>query len=270
MAVIISENYASREFTLGRQRSREIVYDVLGTDDETVVEAQVRATAPPVYGGLGIEDVECVPVEVDAGDAHRGIWKVRVKYQYDDDGSEFTFDTGGGTAHVTQALETVARYAPPGPASCPDTLGAIGASGDRVEGADIVVPSYQFTERHRIADAVVMGGYKGTLFNLTGRMNDAPFKSLDTGECLFLGASGQKRGFDSFWDILYRFAGSPNATGLAVGDITGIAKLGWDLLDIQYAEFADLFAFHLVQRPIGVQVQRVYRFGDFSAMAIGT
>ena len=56
-------------------------------------------------------------------------------------------------------------------------------------------------------------------------------------ECLFLGAAGSKRGADdpsslklrrAGWEITYRFAASPNRTGITVGEITGIAKKGWE------------------------------------------
>jgi hypothetical protein len=54
-------------------------------------------------------------------------------------------------------------------------------------------------------------------------VNDSGFKGFAAGECLFLGAAGTKRGSGD-WEIGYRFASSPNVTGLTVGDITGINK----------------------------------------------
>ena len=58
---------------------------------------------------------------------------------------------------------------------------------------------------------------------MTGKVNDASFKGLDAGECLFLGASGSKRG-EKDWEIAFRFAGSENCAGLNTGDeITGKA-----------------------------------------------
>ena len=42
---------------------------------------------------------------------------------------------------------------------------------------------------------------------------------------LMKNAAGTKRGSGD-WEIAYRFAASPNVTGLTVGDITGINKKG--------------------------------------------
>ena len=40
----------------------------------------------------------------------------------------------------------------------------------------------------------VTPAYYGTLFNITGKVNDASFNGLAASESLFLGASGSKRG----------------------------------------------------------------------------
>jgi hypothetical protein len=64
---------------------------------------------------------------------------------------------------------------------------------------------------------------------------------------LFLGASGSQRGTED-WEITFSFAASPNATGLTVGDITGIEpKKGWEYLWVRYADAED--AETLVKQP---------------------
>jgi hypothetical protein len=159
------------------------------------------------------------------------------------DESVFAFDTGGGTQHITQSLANVARYAPPGQ-TAPNFKGAIGVTADSVEGVDITVPVYQFSETHYIDDAYVTPAYKGTLF-----------------------ASGQKRGGGD-WEINYRFAASPNVTGLAVGDIAGISKKGFEYLWVRYADAEDSAARTLVKRPIAAYVEQVYPYGDLNALGI--
>jgi hypothetical protein len=116
-------------------------------------------------------------------------------------------------------------------------------------------------------DAVVDQAYKLTLFNLTGRTNNAVFKGFAAGEVLFLGASGSKRG-SNLWEITFRFAASPNVTGLTVGSITGIAKSGWDYLWVRYADAEDQNV--LVKQPIAVYVERMYESGNFAGLLIGT
>ena len=110
-------------------------------------------------------------------------------------------------------------------------------------------------------------GYKTTLFVLTGRVNAGVFKGFAAGEVLFLGASGSQRGQDD-WEITFRFAASPNVSGLAVGPITGITKRGWEYLWVRYADAEDQHV--LVKQPIAAYVEKVYPDGDFSGLGIGT
>jgi hypothetical protein len=182
--------------------------------------------------------------------------------------SAYSFDTGGGTQHITQSLETRGAYAASG-VTAPDFRGAIGVKEDAVEGVDVAAPVYHFTETHFKPDDEVTLAYRGALFRLTGRTNDAAFKGLDAGECLFLGASGSKRG-DGDWEIQFRFAALPNKTDLAVGDITGIAKKGWDYLWVRYEDAEDAAARALVKKPVAAYVEKVYEEGDFSLLEIGT
>jgi hypothetical protein len=98
-------------------------------------------------------------------------------------------------------------------------------------------------------------------------VNDTEFRGRAAGEVLFLGATGAKRGRGD-WEITFRFAASPNATGIAIGDITGIAKNGWDYLWVLYEEQEDSTAKALVKYPKAVYVEEVYPEGDFDALEI--
>src|SRR5699024_6424318 len=153
-------------------------------------------------------------------------------------------------------------YAPSGQ-TAPDYKGAIGYNNGNVNGTDILVHSYHFSETHYFA--TVSQAYKNTLFALTGKVNDATFKGLAAGECLFLGATGSKHG-DGPWAVTYNFAGSPNQTGLVVGDITGISKDGWDYFWVHYAPKDDTNAKAVVQQPTAAYVEKVYERGDFSQL----
>ena len=117
-------------------------------------------------------------------------------------------------------------------------------------------------------DAVVTPAYRGALFNLTGKVNNASFKGLAAGECLFLGASGSKRGVDD-WEIAFRFAASPNRTGITVGEITGIAKKGWEYMWVRYADAEDPAAKAIVKKPVAVYIEKVYEEGSFAGLGIG-
>lgn len=105
--------------------------------------------------------------------------------------------------------------------------------------------------------------------NAGGRSAPSRRWGLAAGECLFLGASGSKRGAED-WEITYRFAGSPNRTGLVVGPITGISKKGWEYMWVRYADSEDAAARTIVKKPVAVYIERVYEEGNFAALGIGT
>ncbi len=266
MPVAVLEKFDSRLSIAGDNPSVELRYIVLGTDDDLVAKAELSSESPATYDGLPRQSVQIEPLAND-------IWEGSVRYGTASSApstgeSSFAFDTGGGTQHITQSRNTIGAYAPPGETP-PDFQGAIGVSENGVEGVDVTVPVYQFSETHYLDDSVVTSGYKGGLFALTGRVNDASFKGLAAGECLFLGASGSKRGVGD-WEITFRFAGSPNVTNLSIGPITGIDKKGWEYLWVRYAEVEDEIAQVLVKRPVAAYVEQVYASGSFSALGIGT
>ena len=165
-------------------------------------------------------------------------------------------------------LSTIASYAPAGE-TAPNFKGAIGATKDSVEGVDITVPVYNFSETHIFAAADVDNAYKGVVAALTSKTNNATFKGFAIGECLFLGASGSKRGKGD-WEMRFSFAASPNKTGLTVGDITGIAKKGWEYLWVRYEDAVDATAGALVKKPHAVYIEKVYEAGSYADLGIGT
>jgi len=258
MTITIDEKFDSREATVGESASVDLLYAVQGTEDDLVAKLLVEATSPTTYAGLVRQSYHVVHLG-------GGVWDASVRYgkkePKEPGDSSFSFDTGGGTQHITQSLGTVARY----PAGAPNFKGAIGVTHDAVEGADIVVPIYSFAETHYIPTEDVTGAYKAALFFLTGRVNDAPFKGFAGGEVLFQGASGSQRGEDD-WEITFRFAASPNATGLTIGDIGGVNKKGWEYLWVRYADVED--ANVLVKRPFAVYIEQVYEDGDFDGLGI--
>jgi hypothetical protein len=261
MTIKIFEKFNSREGTEGVQREQataELVYRVEGTRNDGAVRATVEMTLPAFYAGLPFDTYRIEPLG-------NGLWDVTARYSSDPlKESQFTFDTGGGTTHITQSLQTVAKHARPGK-SAPDFKGAIGVTTDSVDETDITVPVYAFTETHAIPAELVTPAYKVTLFTLTGRTNLHMFKGFQPGEVLFLGASGAKRGKDD-WEITYRFAASPNVSGLTIGDIENVDKRGWEYLWVRYADAEDEDV--LVKQPIAVYVERVYEQGNFGLLGI--
>ena len=242
--------------------AHERIYIVEGTDDHDLAMTTLKAAAPTSVGSLVRQNPSIEPLE----DGYT--WVGVVPYARGDS-SAWTFDTTGGTKHITQSLATVNSYAAAGTAT--DHMGAIGVANGRAEGCDIVVPVYRWSETHTFDESDVDYAYKGIIRGLTGKTNNAGFKGCAAGECLFLGASGGLRNDGSEKvDITFRFAASPNLTGLQVGDITGIAKGGWEYLWVEYQPVEDATAKGIALRPRFVYVERVYEEGSFAGLDIGT
>ena len=268
MPITVREKFQSRQTSMGESPQIDLAYTIDGTDDDLAAKAALLAGSPTVYDGLVRKSAQVEPVGP-------GLWDGVVRYTLFDykppavGESTFSFDTGGGTQHVTQSLQTVGKY-PVGAA--PDFGGAVGVTHDNVEGVDITIPVYQFSETHYFDPSYVTPSYQGTLFNLTGKVNNGYFRNCAPGECLFLGASGSRRGTsnDADWEITFRFAGSPNATGLVVGSITGISKKGWEYMWVRYADSEDADAKVLVKKPVAVYIEKVYELANFGLLGIGT
>lgn len=269
MSIVVTEKFESRRSTKGDNPSAELVYTVRGTADDLVARSAAENESPANYDGLPRQTVSVEPIGPDH-------WDATVRYGRSTGGgfpqtgeSVFAFDTGGGTQHITQSKQTVSSHAASG-ATAPDFNGAIGVTADGVEGVDITVPVYQFSETHYLPASQVTQGYKSTLFNLTGLVNNGAWKGFAPGEVLFLGASGSRRGTasDSDWEITFRFAASPNASSISVGPIGGISKKGWEYLWVRYADAEDAGSQAIVKRPVAAYVERVYDEGNFSALGI--
>ena len=269
MPITVTEKFESRA---GDNGSIDLIYVVDGTDDDAAARAALAAEAPATHAGL-VRDDDSLHVEPTGFN----LWEGKARYVKQEftppatGDTVFTFDTTGGTQHITQSRQTMQRRPAPG-TTAPDFGGAIGVTADGVEGVDITVPVFQFSETHYFTNGQVTPSYKGTLFTLTGKVNSGAFKGFQAGEVLFLGASGSRRGTDpdDDWEITFRFAASPNETGLSVGSITGINKKGWEYLWVRYADDEDANAKVLVKKPIAAYVERVYENGDFSGLGIGT
>lgn len=268
MAIEVAERYASR--TLAGDKARR-GYRVTGTTDDAEARAAVLSTAPASVGLLVrlTTDVQVVQTE-------DGIWDAEVTYQIPSGhaievgDSTFTFDIAGQAQRITQSLQTVSTT----PGSARDFKQAIGVNQDangglNVEGVDIQIPTYAFSETHILSDDTVDYPYRGTLFELAGTVNNADFKGLAAGECLMVGVSGHQRA-DADWELTFSFLCLPNRTDLVITDsITVASKDGWDYLWVLYEDFVDSLD-GWTRQAVAAYVERVYERQDFSQLGIGT
>ena len=112
---------------------------------------------------------------------------------------------------------------------------------------------------------------------LTGTVNDADFRGFQSGEVLFLGASGSQQWDedkgDGPWSLSYKFVANANQgagktfPAITIGSIEGIEKDGHDYLWVKYED--SLSQNSVLKLPKAVYVNRVYRRDDFAQLGIG-
>lgn len=285
----INELIESRRYTVGKRL--ELVHHVTGAnEDGEPIEADEVGDLMEAYldenmYGLTRTEIVVTPVFVDTN-GENNIWRVDSTYLNPTTGAfrrlqedqatpttpaTFYFDTTGGTEHILLSKETIASYLPAGADpgdSAPETNLTINMSTDGVGGTDITKPVYRWSETHYFDSDEITESYKGTIFALTGTVNNASFKGFAAGEVLFLGAQGSHEGYDGTREITYHFASSPNETDIAIGDITVSSKKGWEYLWVMYGD--DVSEDMPVKLPIAAYVEKVYDEGDFSSLSIGT
>ncbi|MDO8302566.1 MAG: hypothetical protein Q7T18_04920 [Sedimentisphaerales bacterium] len=261
MAITVAERYLGRSLSRGTNRSAQVEYIIQGTDGDV-------AAADAMYSylttnNLLVWDTGIPYTSTTVEQISDQIWIATVQYGYtntQDTASQVSFDTGGGSQKITQsAVGMAVSLYPASPVI--DFKGAINVDDNSVNGVDIVVPQYNWNEQRYYSS--ISSGYQQTLYLLTGKVNSGSWHGYAQGEALFLGASGSRKGGGS-WEMNFKFAASPNKTGIQIGSITGIAKKGWEYLWVRYEK--NTSGGVLVQTPASVHVHQVYEYGDFSGL----
>lgn len=281
MAIEIYERFDSAKTVDrvgGTGSTAEFSVILQGSDVEADLRQALRIYAPPAYFNLVIQDVQ---IESQIAP---GTWTGKVRYGWPDDDKTqeppntgdalFSFDTTGGTTHISQSKGTTAYgELGQGLAWAPDYGSAINVSKDGVAGVDIITPQLKFTTTAWMpASFVTQDWVTNVLYELTGQTNDATWKKFPRGDLLFLGASGQRRGRGD-WEITFSFAAEKGFTDRSIGPIPLITKRGHQYLWFAYQQEVNdtgSAGKFLVHRPIAAYVETVYDEGDFSKLGLGT
>jgi hypothetical protein len=169
------------------------------------------------------------------------------------------FDTTGATVGLKAAKQHVKSYPDDGEWH----KGSIGVNGQDVQGAQIVIPALKYNFRFKHPQGVLTIDYSRTLARHTGKTNSVKFGPFDPGELLFAGANGSD-GSEAEAECGYQIIASANETGSSVGEITGIAKKGHDLLWIEFED--DTSGGEATKPPKRVHIERVYDEIDFASV----
>jgi hypothetical protein len=285
------EDGDSRQATIVRKgrkaaSSYQKSYKIFGTADDTVLHTAINSeiSANGRYWQYpGVPGMQLMAESYSVSYLGDNAWQVQISYTKDgaEDGTEplkraRSFDTTGGTQHITQSQEYQdvsgyfyeSRY----PSSAANMSGAIGVDSNGVNGVDVVTPQLQWQESYDVPNGYVTSAWIRSVAGVTGTTNNAAFRGFEAGEVLFVGCSGSQEWDDQKgrgpWSLSFRFVASKNVTGKKIGDISGIAKKGHEYLWVRYEDAVESNV--LMKKPKAVYVNRVYKDSDFSALGIGT
>ena len=252
-------------------------YKVFGTADDVELHAAINAevSASGQYWQYpGLPNMKLFAESYSVSFLGDNAWQVQVSDSKDgaEDGTEplkraRSFDTTGGTQHMTQAYAET-KFG----TNAPDQKKAIGVDANGVNGVDVVVPQLQWQESYDVPNSYVTSAWIRGVAGVTGTTNNGAFRGFEAGEVLFVGCSGSQEWDDQKgrgpWSLSFRFVASKNVTGETIGDISGVAKKGHEYLWVRYEDAVDSNV--LLKKPKAVYVNKVYREADFSALGIGT
>jgi hypothetical protein len=233
-------------------------------------------------------------------------------------------DIAGGHEHITQATAdeetTKGRKAlqnwykrtldeagnllepedrPPDP---PPDWGAIGVSGNQVQGCEKYVPSMSWTETWNIPSRILLEAppprdglprhpterdlfegksYIDLVRSMVGKVNrDDPidtrshapkkWRNFNAGEVLFMGARFSINAGASTASVALAFSQRDNMSNFYVGGVQVANKAGWDHLWVEYETLAQNGGGGVWQRPRYVWVAQIYERRDFCDLLIGS
>jgi hypothetical protein len=256
---------------------------VAGTYDKLQAELAILANSDEYTTFTNGMQLPRTQISADA--LGGGVWKGSVTWGTSQDNNKKTpviqFDTDGGTQKITQSLQTLGSYAFPltdvggSPIGVSGTVtnynGAIGVTKDGVEGVEVTVPTFKWTEKWWIPQSLCNAPYLKTLEAATGLTNLNAFRGFNQGEVLFLGASGGGN-LGELWEVTFKFSASTDDDNLTVGSgaiqITGVNKPGWAYMWIRYLDKVDPTSKFAVKVPQQANVEQVYDQTDFAAFGI--
>ena len=231
-------------------------YKIVDVSNKNTAVAYAIASTPAivatVHGILYRQDVQVDRLAWNQ-------WMVEVPYGTRKNiTGDFTwdFDTTGGTLHITQAKQEVARFPA---ADAPDQKGAIAVDQDEVKGTEIIVPAMKINVTFRHPLGVITLPQAKFLGDITGTVNSDTFLTFAPGEVLFLGARGSD-GTDAEATVSYQFAMAKNQSGMTIGDITNVAKKAWEVAWVRYTDAVVTVGGNDLptRKPKFVYIDRVY------------
>jgi hypothetical protein len=271
----------------GTDTSLESRYWIRGTDDRdaaiNALFANINLT-PSVINGTEI----VIPDSLEIEDVTDEQWEASITFVSPDAArisgprqpkrigeATFSFDGTGGTTTITQAYAQT-KYG----TAAPEHGNAINVVDGLAEGVEISVPALAFNIQQKFDGSTITLPWLRSIVLATGCVNQDTFLGFAPGEVLFMGPTGSQP-FAFFSDgqvqfaereMEFRFAVSPNLTGLTIDGISVPEKPGHDYLwrhrvrKVHPPSPAPVES--ITEKTLGVYVAQVYRRIPFSSLGI--
>lgn len=290
MSATVAEKNISRELAVGadNSRTRECFVFNATREEDAVAAIMADTTTFPLTWTTTQNSVifnfvrSTVKVkDFDDGNAPHSTWEGSVDYVLQGFQVNAPYQTGDnlttfeiGTQTVNKKFSEDAPTTFPAAGSAPNYGHLINVTPDGVEGVDVDVPTLVLSKTFYYADADVTTAWIEDVWAVAcNPINDDTFYDFAAGTLKFLGVSGTRRFNGGDWELTFKFAASPNVTGLTIGSITGIAKTGWQYLWIDYKKDEITYASTKLKYAWVaefVYVHTVYGSSDFADLGIGT
>lgn len=290
-------------------RQVEVRWLVQGINGYKSAEEKGRELAPLVWYGHRRSDLSCRPVangwyEISAQYGNAGVDEYENRefpWVFAGANEEVTVipvsisvDTTGGTEHITIAYPDptdgpIYRGYAARNETAPESYGAINVSGGRVNGIDVTVPTFAWSEtwlwptwyllhgdKPRMEDTETddvrnpprIQPYAIRLHDMTGSVNEDEFRGFKPGEVLFLGARFEASTSTTMTAVTYSFQARPNQENIKLKDVTVTEKKGWEYLWIDYGDAVSEGV--PVKFPRYVYVDQIYKEKKLDDLMIGT
>ena len=258
---------SEKTVTPAAQTTRQVVLSwvVLGTTNDLMVKALVRADDTAIYDGLVLQTVAAKETAPEAWDcqAESGVANDPKEYEY-----KFAFDTTGGKQKITQAKEHIASYPQRehrrGPPGCDRCHGPRrGRLWNRRAEVQLV---RDLAIAHRRLRLGLLPGLEG---GYRPGQRRQWFRGFSAGQVALSRRQGiglQQRPV-AHRDHLHVRAERQRLWSVTIGTISGVSKAGWQYLWVHYQETRDdQTAKKFVHRPDAVYVERVYDAASFDLL----
>ena len=292
----------SFERVAGDDESVNATFTIRGASDASTAYVALISWLKENYsdgaGGISSYDLPLFSVKIKAG-AALGVYSGECSFKYpaaksptNSEPSEninnpdyslpkiedanFTFQTTGGSAHISTGLQVVSSATYDGSAPV-DYGGLIGPHPDgTAEGVDVVTPALSFTIELSLPKAFIDVAYRKTVANLTGSVNSVQFAGFTSRCVLFMGLTARAVWMswtnaigltvkDWYWRASYAFQVAPVAY-LKVGETT-LQKQGFDAVSRVSERYAD-DAGNSLELVRQVDIIRPYPQYDFAALKL--